>query len=250
MRLALLAVLLSSSRGFAATRVVSLNLCTDQLLVLLAPDKIVALSPLARDPALSFVAPRAASLPVVRASAEAVLRLHPDLILAGPYGAQATVAMLQAEGLAVHRITLPRTFAAIRAQTLDLAARLGVPGKGAALVTAMDATLASVRPPRRPRTAIAWEPHGITDGPDTLTGAILRAAGLTNLANGNRLGLEALMRLKPDLLIVQQVPDFPSLGTELLQAPALAAIPRRTLPPALTLCAGPFTAGAVAMLSR
>ena len=36
--------------------VVSLNLCTDQMLVLLAPEKVAALSPLARDPALSFVA--------------------------------------------------------------------------------------------------------------------------------------------------------------------------------------------------
>ena len=39
-------------------RVVSLNLCTDQMLVLLAPEKVLALSPLARDPALSFVAAR------------------------------------------------------------------------------------------------------------------------------------------------------------------------------------------------
>ena len=47
----------------AVNRVVSLNLCTDQMLVLLAPEKIAALSPLARDPALSFVAPQAAHLP-------------------------------------------------------------------------------------------------------------------------------------------------------------------------------------------
>jgi len=38
------------------------------MLVLLAPEKIAALSPLARDPALSFVAPMAAHLPVGRAS--------------------------------------------------------------------------------------------------------------------------------------------------------------------------------------
>lgn len=242
--------LLSASRTFGATRVVSLNLCTDQYLVLLAPEKIAALSPLAHDPALSFVARRAASLPVVRPSAEAVLRLHPDLILAGPYGAQATVALLQSEGIAVERIDLPHNFSAIRAQTLRLAVLLGVPERGAALVAAMDATLESVRPPPRPRTAIAWEPRGFTDGPATLTGAILRAAGLTNLSDGRRLGLEALMRLKPGLLIVPQAPDFPSLGTDLLQSPVLAAIPRRTLPPALTVCAGPFTAQAVAMLAR
>lgn len=246
----LLTVIRLEPPAFAATRVVSLNLCTDQLLVLLAPEKIAALSPLARDPTLSFVAQRAASLPVVHASAEAVLRLHPDLILAGPYGAQTTVALLQSEGVPVHRITLPRTFAAIRAQTLGVAHLLGVPERGAALVGAMDATLAAVHPPRETVTAIAWEPRGFTDGPATLMGAILRAAGLINLSDGERLGLEALMRLRPDLLVVQQAPDFPSIATDLLTSPVLASIPRRPLPPALTLCAGPFTAQAVAMLAR
>lgn len=246
----LLALVLLASPAAAAMRVVSLNLCTDQLLVLLAPQEIAALSPLARDPALSFVARRAASLPVVRPSAEAVLRLHPDLILAGPYGAQTTVALLEAEGLAIHRITLPRTFAAIRAQTLRLAVLLGVKARGAALVGRMDATLAAIRPPPHPLTAIAWEPRGYTDGPASLMGAILRAAGLTNLSNGGRLGLEALLRRRPDMLVVPQAPRFPSLATDLLQSPVLAAIPRRALPAALTLCAGPFTARAVAMLAR
>ena len=246
----MLTLLLWASPAFAATRVVSLNLCADQLLVLLAPEKIAALSPLARDPALSFVARRAASLPVVRPSAEAVLRLHPDLILAGPFGAQTTVALLQSEGLTVHRITLPQTFPAIRAQTLRLALLLGVPERGAALIGAMDATLAAVRSPAHPRTAIAWEPRGFTDGPATLVGAILRASGLRNLSGGSRLGLEALMRLAPDLLVVPEAPVFPSLATDLLQSPALAPIPRRSLPPALTLCAGPFTAQAVRMLAR
>jgi iron complex transport system substrate-binding protein len=56
-----------ASSAEAVQRVVSLNLCTDQMLVLLAPEKVAALSPLARDPALSFVAPQAANLPIVRA---------------------------------------------------------------------------------------------------------------------------------------------------------------------------------------
>jgi hypothetical protein len=36
----------------------------------------------------------------------------------------------------------------------------------------------------------------------------------------------------------------------MLDNPALTAIPRRALPPQLTICAGPFTARAVAMLAR
>lgn len=234
----------------AVQRVVSLNLCTDQLLVLLAPQKVAALSPLARDPALSFVAKQAAHLPVVQPSAEAVLRLHPDLVLATSYGAQATVALLRQEGVRVVRLGLPQVFPAIRAQTTRLAALLGARERGKALIAAMDATLASVHPrPNRP-TAIAWEPRGYTAAPDTLLGAILHAAGLHDIATGRPLGRESLLRHRPDLLVVQQTGAYPSRATQMLRSPALASIPRVAIPPALTICAGPFTARAVALLAR
>ncbi len=234
----------------AAERVVSLNLCTDQTLVLLAPEKVAALSPLARDPTLSYVAAQAARLPVVRASAEAVLRLHPDLVLATRYGARTTLALLEQEGLTVVRATLPQDFPSIRRETIRLAALLGVPQRGAALVAAMDATLAGIPAPSRPRTALAWQPRGYTAGPGSLMDAVMRAAGLDNLSAGQRLGVEALLRHPPDLLVVAEAPAFPSLATAALHQTALASIPRLSLPPALTLCAGPFTARAVALLAR
>jgi len=230
--------------------VVSLNLCSDQLLVLLAPEQVAALSPLARDPALSFVAAKAAQFPVVRPSAEAVLRLHPGLVLAGVYGAQTTAALLEQEGVPVWRLDMPQDFAAIRRQTLQLATRLGVPARGAALVVAMDSTLHALTPPPRRITALAWQPRGYTAGPGSLTDAVLRAAGLADLGNGRRLGLEALLRHPPDLLVLPQGSAAPSLATEIFASPALAAIPRRSLPMPLTICAGPFTAQAAALVAQ
>jgi iron complex transport system substrate-binding protein len=244
-------VLLALMAGTArAERVVSLNLCTDQLLVLLAPEQVAALSPLARDPDLSFVAARAAALPSVRASAEAVLRLHPDLVLAARWGAQATLAVLEAEGLTVVPLDLPQNFDAIAAQTTALAARLGVPARGAALVAGMRAQLAAIPPQARPRTAIAWEPRGYTARPGSLMDAVLHAAGLRNAASGAAIGLEALLRHPPDLLVVPLDTGAPSLATDLLTHPALHGIPRAALPAALTICAGPFSATAAAMLAR
>jgi iron complex transport system substrate-binding protein len=220
------------------------------MLVLLAPEKIAALSPLARDPALSYVAQQAALLPTVRASAEPVFRLHPDLILAAPFGAQTTVGLLQQEGLSVLRIDLPHDFAGIRAQTRLLAQALGVPERGEAIIAAMDAQLFSLPHPPKPERALAWEPRGFTAGPGSLMDAVLHAAGYANAAAGQRVGLEALLRRPPDLLIVPATPEFPSLATALLDHPAIASIPRRAIPPALTLCAGPFTAQAAALLAR
>lgn len=242
-------LLLVAAPAQAVERVVSLNLCSDQLLVLLAPEKVAALSPLARDPALSYVALQAAALPSVRPAAEAVLRLHPDLVLAARWGAQAVLALLEAEGLPVLRLDLPEDFAGIRTETRALAAVLGVPARGEALLAAMDATLAGVPQSSQPRSAVVWEPRGYTAGPGSLMDAVLHAAGWHNASDGRPFGLEALLRHPPDLLVTPEAPGFPSLATDMLRHPALRAIPRRSVPPALTLCAGPFTAGAVALLA-
>jgi iron complex transport system substrate-binding protein len=241
---------LSCHAARAVDRVVSLNLCTDQLLVLLAPEKVAALTPLARDPSLSFVAPQAAHLPVVRASAEAVLALHPDLILAASYAARNSVGLLEEEGASVLRVDLPHDFAGIRQQTRALAAVLGVPQRADALLAAMDARLAGASRTDRTLRALAWEPRGLTAGPGSLMDAVLRSAGLLNMSDGRHVGLEALLRDPPDVLVVPQTPEFPSLATAMLDHPALAGLHRRAIPPSLTICAGPFTAQAVALLAR
>ena len=41
-----------------------------------------------------------------------------------------------------------------------------------------------------------------------------------------------------------------TLASALLDHPALAGVRRRAIPPALTLCAGPFTAQAAVLLAR
>jgi iron complex transport system substrate-binding protein len=239
-----------ASLSRAADHVVSLNLCTDQMLVLLAPAKIAALSPLARDPSLSFVTQEAAHLPIVRASAEAVLGLHPDLVLAATFGAQATLALLEQEGTPVLRLDLPQDFAGIRRQTRVLAIALDAAPRGEALLAAMDARLDTLPQPPALRHALVWEPRGLTAGPGSLMDAVLRAAGLVNASGGRRIGLETLLRQPPDLLVVTAAPAFPSLASALLDHPALAGIRRRALPPALTICAGPFTAEAAVLLAR
>lgn len=274
-------------------RVVSLNLCADQLLVLLAPERVAALSTLSRDPALSHVAPRAAALPQVRADAEAVLRLRPGLVLAGRYGAQPTAASLERRGVPVLRLDLPAGFDAIRAQVREVAAALDVPGRGEALIRDMDARLAALprghappdsptaggqaahgpdgpgpaptahgptdpahatyappRVPQAPPRALLWGARGWASGPGTLGDAVLRAAGFENAGAGGVVGLETLLSRPPDLLVTAEAPAFPSLATELLRHPAVAGLPRRTVPPALLICAGPFTALAAEMLAQ
>jgi iron complex transport system substrate-binding protein len=231
-----------------ASHVVSLNLCTDQLLVLLAPEQVTALEPLARDPALSVVAGTAARLPSVRADAEAVLRLHPDLILAGHYGAQTTVALLKARGVRVLQVDEPQDFPQIASLVTQLADVLGVPERGQTLNASMWRMLAAMHPLHG--TAVLWQAGGWTAGPGTLGDAVLRAAGLTNKGTGGRIGLETLLMHPPQLLVTETAPRFPSMSTNLARHPALAAIARRDIPPNLLICGGPFTAEAAMLLSQ
>jgi iron complex transport system substrate-binding protein len=232
-----------------ASGVVSLNLCTDQLLVLLAPERVAGLDFLARDPALSFVAAQAARLPTVRADAEAVLMLKPDLVLAGTYGAQTTVALLRARGVRVVQVGSPGDFKGVEAQVMQVAQLLGVPARGQALVTQMRAELAALPQVRRGR-AVFWEAGGWTAGPGSLADAALRAAGWQDDGAGGRLGLEALLRDRPDVLVTDIAPSYPSLATDLAWHPALRGLRRMVVPPALLICGGPFSVKAAEMLAR
>lgn len=247
---ALILCLIATPPAMASLRVVSLNLCTDQLLVLLGPEDVVGLSPLARDPAISAVAAQAAEMPVVPAAAEAIFRRHPDLVLAETTGQQLLLGVLRRLGLHVVTISDPRTFPAIKAAITELSRLLGVPARGAALNSGIEAILAALPKPAQHPTAIVWEPRGLTPGPDSLAGAVLAAAGYHDAARASVLGLEALLNHPPDLLVVPVAPGMPSLATRMLQNPVLASISRRPVPASWLLCGSPFTARAAERIAR
>ncbi len=189
----------------------------------------------------------------MRASAEAVLAFDPDLVLAAPWGARAALAVLERHAVTVLRVDLPNDFAGIRAETRRVAAALGVTPRGEALLAGMDSRLAAAdrhAPAERPR-ALIWEPRGYSAGASSLGNAVLLAAGYANAApSGGRRGLESLLADPPALLVVPSRSAYPSLATDLLEHPALRALPRVEIPPALTLCPGPWTAAAVTLLAR
>lgn len=273
--LSLLAVLLPPTvPGGAATpetppdvphRVISLNLCTDQLTMLLLPrERVAALSHLAVDPDLSAVADQVGDLPLVRGEAEDVLRLRPDLVLAGSYTARAAVRLLKAHHVPVLQVDLVRDVEGIRAELRQVAAATGQGARGEALIAAMDRRLAAVtadtaRDPRRP-SALVLAPGGFAAGAGTLTAAVMAAAGLRDYAADHGLTgfgyltVESIAADPPDLFIIQ--PDGsgpPSLAGTLLTHPALLrALPperRFTVPARLWECGGPTVADAVEMLA-
>jgi iron complex transport system substrate-binding protein len=253
---AALALCLAAPVVAAPQRVVSLNLCADQFLVLLLPpQRIAALSPLADDPTLSAVADRARHLPRVRPSAEAVLPLSPDLAVAGPWGGAAAAAALARRGVPVLRLGLAEDFAAITDQLLRLGAALGETARAEAIAAEMVAALASLppAPAERPR-ALVWQARGFAPGQGTLAAAVLAAAGFTNAAPFRGYGyvpLETLLLAPPALLVTAPPGGAASLSTAVTHHPAIAAagIPRATLDPAWLACGSPYTVRAAIVLS-
>src|SRR3954462_9437652 len=82
--LAAIAVITPPARAAGPHRIVSAFLCTDEyVLRLVSRNRIAAVSYLAADthPVVSTIVKQAKGIPVVRASAEQVLALQPDLVV-------------------------------------------------------------------------------------------------------------------------------------------------------------------------
>lgn len=211
----------------APERVVSMNLCTDQLAMLLAaPGQLVSVSYLAADPRSSAMAAEAAAIPANHGLAEEVFLHSPDLVLAGSYTTRATVDMLRRLGVPVLEIPPAFSLADARAQIAQVGAALGREAAATDLLARFDARLADVPPPSDPRpTVAAVGANGYASGPESLTGEVLAAAGFDNVleGSGGRLSLEELVMARPDLLVLPEPWPGWSQAEEFLHHPALAA---------------------------
>jgi iron complex transport system substrate-binding protein len=247
----------------APQRVVSANLCGDQLLLALAdPDQIASLSPFAGDPDLSFLAERARAFPHNRGSVEDIIRLEADLVLIGPYDGSYARALLQAKAVPFVVLEPWQSLAAGRTQILQLAGQLGHLERGAALIARIDAALTSVtNMVTNRRSALVLERRGYVIGPGSWLQEVIAKTGLSDgaAAIGMRgqgfVSLERLIAGRPDYLIVSQSdPSLSDQGQALLAHPALQALypsaVRLVAPDRLTICAGPSTPELIDYLAR
>ncbi|MBM3568280.1 MAG: ABC transporter substrate-binding protein [Alphaproteobacteria bacterium] len=240
-------------------RVVSINLCTDQLAVLLAhPNQLLSVSWLARDRALSPVHDRLAGIAINHAQVEDVLPLRPDLVLAGRFAARQTQAVLARLGFRVIALDIPTSLDQALAAVESVGRALDNFPAAEALVHDLRARLAALPPlPPDPPLAAVLEPRGVTVGPGTLFDDVLRRAGYSNLAARLGLGaygelpLEIVIKHRPAALIVTAGErPVPSLAEAALAHGALSGMRRIEVPSALTGCGGPFSVDLAERLAR
>ncbi|HXV23306.1 MAG TPA: ABC transporter substrate-binding protein [Alphaproteobacteria bacterium] len=248
----------------AEPRFASLNVCADQLLLMLADrEEIASLSYHAVDPNFSFYWRSALGLPVNRGQAEELIAARPSLVLGGTFSNPATQHLLDRLGIAVLPLEVPTDFAGIRAQILAVAEALGHRARGQALAAELDRRLDALEPAERGQRPLAavYQENGISAGRGTLVASVVEAAGFDNLAT--RLGfsgyaalsLEELILHRPSLLVTSlEASDAPSLARQTLEHPALKEVAehavRVTVPAALWVCPGPYTVEAVELIAR
>ena len=228
--------------------VMSLSMCTDDLLLeLLPPDRIASVTYYARSPANSYQWPEAAHVPINSGTVEEVLAEKPDLVLAGTYTTPAARAILKKLGVPLLEIPPASNFDEIRRVTRQVAHALKREAAAEALIAQMDSTLQSLadsKPPQTIRVA-AWGDGGAIPGKGTLFDSILSAAGGVNIAASLDSGytsfdLEQLLIAHPDVLAyASDITDTPGLNTNLARHPLilkLYAARTVTYPSALFSC--------------
>jgi iron complex transport system substrate-binding protein len=233
-------------------RIVSINLCADELLLALAdPGQIASLSVYATDPDLSTVVEPAKAFPHAAASAESVVALTPDLVLAGRFTKRDTRDMLTRLGYWLDLLDAPHSIADSEKQIRHVAALVGHADRGEALIAAIEAAKARAAAalPGRP-TAANYQRRGYVAGSDTLMTELLAVGGFADAGGklagkiGGFVPLEKVVANPPDYIVVASA-DLAAHdeGSALLAHPALLSLypesKRIVLPPKLTVCGGP-----------
>lgn len=248
----------------APRRIASLNNCLDAMLVHLADrGQIAALSHYAREPHGSTVAAQAKTLPYTWESAEEIISLRPDLVLASQHSALATRNALKRLHVPVHRFKVPKSVAESLSQVRKIAGLIGHPDRGETLVSRIEVAIAAAAPPAGARRlqALIYQPNGFAAGPGTLVDEMMDQAGFENVARryglktwGN-VGLERLLADPPQVLLVgEPAPGARSWADRVMTHPALKSISGRMrlvrVPEKLLYCGGPVLIDTAAAMAR
>jgi iron complex transport system substrate-binding protein len=264
---ALVAIALAMPAGAAHAaglpRMVSMNVCTDQLLLTLAdPEQIIGLSRFSRDGWQSLSANDMKRYPVLSGGAEDVLLAKPDIVVASLFDKRSTRELLKAKGLHLAELAVPRTLAEARLQIREAGDIAGHPDRAAAEIARLDAALARARGAAAERhyRVLPLSRRGWVAGSDSFVGSLLTETGLLNAAGdlgfsfGGFASLEAIVSLRPDFIVVSQTGNHASDdGQAFLLHPALERFyppaKRIVIPERMTECGGVMLADALDALT-
>ncbi len=257
-------VMLAGGAPAPRRRIVSLNPCLDAMLVAVAdPGQIAALSHWSRDPDGSSVPVETARrFAFTYETAEEIVALSPDLVLASNHSDLATRQALKRMGVEVVLFRTPDSIAQSLEHTLQIARAAGRADRGRAVIAEIEAAIAAAAPPPGAPTlnALVFQRGGFSSGPGTLMDELLGRTGFSNAAI--RYGLRRTANVPLELVVADppQVllrgvthPGEPGWGERVMRHPALARVSSRmrivSFPERLMHCGGPNLVEAAARLA-
>jgi iron complex transport system substrate-binding protein len=243
-------------------RIASMNVCTDQLLIPLAdPAQILGLSRFSRDAWQSFAADDARRYPILSGGAEDILVLKPDIVVASLFDKRSTRELLKEKGLRLAEFAVPRNLDEVKAQIREMGEIVGHTDRATAEIARLDAAVARARQAitQKHYRVLPLSRRGWVSGSDSLVSSLLTETGLFNAAGdlGVRLGgyasLEAIVKAKPDFILVSEAGDrAEDDGRAFLLHSALERFyppqKRIVIPERLTVCGGVMLADALDLL--
>ena len=246
-------------------RIVSMNLCTDELLMrIVDPSRIASITYLSRQP-LNAPLGLDDTIAKIRANhglAEEVLRSKPDLIVTGSFSTMAATSLLRGLGQNIVTFDPEADFDDMRANIRKMGEAVGEPQRAEQVIADFDKRLAELQAQLPPGDKPVFADIGVNNfmsGRDTLFAHVVNAGGWRTL--GETLGysgytnisLEQLLLTKPDLVSTATPwSNPPSMSTQNLRHPALrklvANTPHIAIPERYTTCGAPSVLGAVELL--
>jgi iron complex transport system substrate-binding protein len=248
----------------AGPRIVSMNVCADQLLIPLAdPEQILGLSKFSRETWASFFVDDARRYPILSGAAEDVLVLKPDIVVASLFDKRSTRELLKANGLHLAEFSVPRNLDEVKAQIRWMGEIVQHADRATAEIVRLDAAIARTRQTVTDRhyRVLLLSRRGFVSGSDSLLSSLLSETGLFNaagelgVAQSGFASLEAIVNAKPDFIVVSDGGDrAEDDGAAFLLHPALERFyppqKRIVIPEQLTVCGGVMLADALDVLVK
>jgi len=229
---AYLSLLAAGPAPAALPTIASINLCTDQLVLTLAePAQILSLSWLAADPEESMLADVAAAYPLNHGSAEELIEIGADVVIAGSETSPFTRQLLRRLGTTVVDIDAAASISDIARNLRQVGAAIGREEAASGAIAEMQSRVEAIRTHRgqTQASAIVVRPGGFTIGRATLANDLLDLAGLSNdvaaLDRWGSLSIETLLTAQPDYVIITHYrADEASLANTIFAHPGLRTL--------------------------
>jgi iron complex transport system substrate-binding protein len=213
-------------------RIVSQTLAGDEMLFpMVAPERLVGLSSLSRDPKYSNVVAEATRHPAPSIdTAEDIVRLRPDLIVVTTYSRAEVVQVLESTGAPVYRLANFDDLEGVMANVRRVGAAVGEEAAAERMAAEMQRRLAAVTSRRagRPPLRVLSFSGGFTAGRGTTFDDMVRRVNAVNEAAARgldkfpRLSHEQVLAWNPDVLVAGTMPgEEESIRRRLLTGPGV-----------------------------